>query len=78
MYVGFYTRAPTTVDAGIEVVQAAAVRAGLEPGRIINMAEYLAGGPAMFAHPGQVITTILPNGSMVVTKFGQVIGWMAL
>jgi RHS repeat-associated protein len=64
---------PMTRDAGLELVQRAAASVNLEPGRIANLEEYLAGGPAVLQNVGAVTTTILLDGTIVIERAGQVI-----
>ena len=72
----FYTNPPSTAMEGLNLVNEVTTGLGLQPGVLTNIGQLSSGGPAILQNVGRVVTYILPNGSIIIAKGGQVITWL--
>ena len=69
----FRANPPCNRDEAMQLVSEVTQGLGYEPGQIINLQEYMSGGPAIYQNVGNVLTQIMPDGTIIITKGGQVV-----
>jgi RHS repeat-associated protein len=74
----FYRIRPKDVEESFSLVKMVVEKCRLEPGRILNMQEYMSGGKIILGNAKGTITYIMPNGSIIIEQWGQVVAWLAL